>query len=180
MNWTDLVDRVAARVDVPKTTVKTVLDTMSDEALMALSEGDSVTLKGLGRVHVTEQKPRTIRSIADNRKMLLGRRHVVRFRAGAPARRVVARLSDQHWRTPEHQAAWRRAETLVSDLELYHAAKAPSLEDDLTDAQVQSRCRDAFGPLWDRVCKTYAQQVPEDVRDVSDYLASAAARRWSD
>lgn len=179
MNWSEMIDRVAAQTDLPKTTVKRALDGFEEAALAALRQGDEVSLKGLGRLDVREVAPRPIRRVNDQRKYYLGRRHKVRLKAGAAARRAVAELAPDNWKLPEHQAAWRKAETLLADLDLYHGSRAPSLESDLSHAQVRSRLSSSFGSLWEQVRRSYEGDVSASVRESSDYLAEAALRRWS-
>lgn len=179
MNWTELIDRVAARTDLPKTTVKQALDGLEETVLDALRQGEEVSLKGVGRLDVREVAPRPIRRVNDQRKYYLGRRYKVRLKPGASARRAVAELAPDDWKQPEHQAAWRKAETLLADLDLYHGSRAPTLEADLSHLQVRSRLASSFGSLWNQVRRSYEDDVSAEVRESSDYLAEAALRRWS-
>lgn len=179
MNWSELVEAVAERTGRSRADVRQVLDAFEEATLEALGGGDDVSLKGLGRVVVREQAPRAIRRIDDQRKFYLGRRHRARLRPAAPLKRALEGLASADWRSPSHQAAWRKAETLLSDLALYHGSRAPSLDSTLPHPEVRQQLAAAFGTVWDRVCRTYDTEVPAAVRGTSDYLAEAALRRWS-
>lgn len=179
MNWSEMVDEVAARTGGSKREVRSVLDAFEQAALDALGRGEEVSLKGIGKLDVKEQSPRAIRRIDDQRKFYLGRRFKARLRAAAPLKRALETLTPGDWRDPAHQAAWRKAETLVGDLALYHGARAPELDPEQPRAELRTQLASAFGSVWDRVVRSYDSEVPVAVRDGSDLLVEAALRRWS-
>lgn len=179
MNRTQLVERIATRSGSSKAEVRRVLEALAEVGIEALGHGESVQLAGLGSLELREQQPRTIRSIADMRRMRLGRRFTTRFRPSSRLRQAVQSLGGQEWRAPEHQAAWRLAETLVSDLDLYHGKRAPKLSAQAEDADVHDECEHAFGGLWTRVQDSFLNRTPPEVRSRHDYLAEAARQRWS-
>lgn len=179
MNWTELIDHVAERAGVPKTHAKRILDAASSEIRDAVARGEAVAFKDLGRIEVRELKPRAIRKIDDQRKYYLGKRFGVRIRPAARLKRAAASLGSTEWKSPKHQAAWRRAETLISDLDLYHGKDAPQLADDLSTEQVIHRLRTAFGSRWRQVQTSFDREVDASVEGSADYLAQAAVRRWA-
>ena len=136
-------------------------------------------LPGLGHLGSRWQEARTLRTVQEQRKIVLDGRFVPRFRASKGVRDALLGRTPQLWKDPAHQAAWRIAETLVGDLNLYHKDKAPTLEQNQELAAVQKTCEAAFGPLWSRVVSAYDSQVPAAVRATRPYLLLIARRRWS-
>lgn len=179
MRWRDLIARTATRADVPKAVVQRVLNAFVEETLEALSQGEEVTLRGIGTLGSRWREMRSLRSIQSRRKMMLDGRYIPRFRAATRLRGVLAARTPQNWRSPQHQAAWRVAEALVSDLNLYHADRAPALAPDADCDAVDAACLTSFGPLWSRVVNTYERDVAADVRADTAYLQLAAQRRWT-
>jgi hypothetical protein len=112
---------------------------------------------------------------------MLDGRFVVRYRTSKHVREVLTARTPQLWRQPGHQEAWRTAETLIGDLDVYHRGSAPT---DLTGAdptdRVRERCQASFGPVWTQVVDSYRKRVPDEVREERDYLALAATARWGD
>jgi nucleoid DNA-binding protein len=180
MNNKELIERVATRLGMPKAQVARVLGSMVDTIQDCVASGEQVAISGLGRIQVRQSGARTIRSVVDMRKVLVGPKHNVRFVAAAALKASVARLDDPSWSDPAVQGAWRTAETLVGDLDLYHKAKAPqALDASLGDEVVIDACNQAFGGLWRQVEQTFAERVPAEVRGRTDLLAAAARRRWA-
>lgn len=180
MNWTDLIEAVAERTGTPKAVVHEALTGAADVAADALAEGEEVRLHRLGTLRTAWRRQQVVRSVHDARRMLVGGRYVVRFRPSDTLRRRVGQRTEQHWRDPEHQAAWRLAETLVGDLALYHRDRTPrDLPPDGPDAEIDERCREAFGSLWDDARRSLEAQVAASVRHQADHLAQAARRRWA-
>lgn len=179
MKKSELIARVAERSGSSKAEVGRVLEATTAVCIDAVQQGDSVPLGGLGSLRPRLLRPRTIRSIADMRRMRLGRRWTVRFRPSTRLRRALGSLASQDWRQPEHQQAWRLAETLVADLDLYHGKLAPELAPQAGDELVHTACESAFGGLWIRVRDSYCTRIPPHVRSRQDYLADAARQRWA-
>lgn len=179
MNWNELIRAVANRTEMDPKLVRSVLDSFSAVAVEQLSEGESVTLRNVGALSSAWREPRSLRSIADHRTIRLDGRFVPRFRPSEPLRRALGARTPQRSRSPEHQEAWRVAETLIDDLELYHSADAPrGMAVDTDSETVHVACTIAFGSLWKQVTQTYESEVPEEIRMQHDYLAEAALRRW--
>lgn len=179
MTWAELSKRVATRSGESKAATQRVLDALVAEMSDALADGGSVTLPRVGRISSAWRESRTLRSIGDGRKMMLDGRYVARFKAAQALRERLTGRTPQNWRSPEHQQAWRLAETLVGDLALYHPESVPkdvTAED--SAEQVEARCASSFGAHWERVVGTFRTRT-ENVSLDEPYLAMAARRRWA-
>lgn len=179
MNWSEIIEEVAERTGMPQSRTKLVLDTLIEVLVERVAEGDKVVLWGLGTLYSRWNESRTLRSISDGRRIRIDGRWAPQFRPSTRLRTLLAQRSPQHWRDPDHQNAWKVAETLVGDLALYHPDQAPALEEDVEFTTVIDACEESFGPLWQRVRLTYESQVPRNVRLTADYLGMAARARWA-
>lgn len=177
MNTGDLIERIAARTGLPKAQVQRMMRALSDEIAATLVEGDSVRVSGLGTFSRGWRGQSTVRSLKDRRKTMIGARHIARFKASSKLRDALTELTDQTWRDPEHQHAWRTAEVLVSDLDLY-ASKRPSIAADAALSDVDGACAAVFGEEWRRAVATYRGKVPPGVDTDNHYLLESARRRW--
>ncbi|MCC6623630.1 MAG: HU family DNA-binding protein [Deltaproteobacteria bacterium] len=157
-----------------------LLQSFVDVTVETLGALGDVRIKALGTLSVDWHDGRVVRSPRDRRRMFLDGRHRVSFRAAERLREAVAQRSPQLWKDQRHQAAWRLAETLLSDLEIYHADKVPAdVTANASDVQVAERCAAAFGAHWRRVVATFEQSVPADVRAAKNHLIAIARDRWS-
>jgi DNA-binding protein HU-beta len=175
MNWRDLLKEASHRSGVPLKDTRAVIEALVETVLDELSNGGSVSLRGLGTFSSSTVQGRTLRSVQSRRRMWMGAHHVPRFRSAKRLRAAVAASSDQSWKQPEHQTAWRLAETLIGDLDLYHSNQVPQLPSEADDRAVDLACADAFGATWQQARGRYegrAAEIPVD------YLALAASRRW--
>lgn len=146
----------------------------------ALTRGEEVPLRGVGVLSARWKPPRVVRSVANQRKLRIDGRFVPRFQPARSLRNALVERTDQSWRDPAHQDAWRVAETLVGDLELYHPELSPRLTGEESTAEVRKVCSRSFGRLWQQVEVRFDGQVPEPIRRQADYLAQAAMDRWTD
>lgn len=180
MTWTELVDAVAEQSGVPRESTRRVLAALGTVAARWLATERDVPLRGLGRLTARWVEGRVVRSVADQRKMFVGGRLAPRFKAASSLRQALAGDEAAAWRTPEHQAAWRLAETLIGDLDLYHPDQAPSdLAPGQAAADVESSCADSFGAAWATVAATFAERAPGADVASAHYLGVAARRRWA-
>jgi len=181
MKYSELVDRLAAKSGRSKREVRDVLSALASVGVDALAAGEEVPLRGLCTIGSRWQAARPVRSIQSRRRMMLDGRFVVRYRTSSKVRDALLGRTPQLWKEPGHQEAWRMAETLVSDLDVYHGSSAPT---DITGAasseRVRQRCQECFGPVWSQVVDSYDRRVPEGVRSQRDYLAMAAIQQWAD
>jgi len=180
MTFTEYIRRVAHRSGSSNTEARRVLDAAIDILQERLSEGDSVSLRGVGTFDTRLRQRRTIRSVNDSRKIVLGEVRVPRFRPAAALRRASAGASPMWWKDPRHQAAWRLAETLVSDLQLYHRSRLPAnLQAAQAPGEVDAACEHALGALWRDARSTWTEQIDPDIRSTRDHLIEAALRHWT-
>ncbi|MCB9761485.1 MAG: HU family DNA-binding protein [Alphaproteobacteria bacterium] len=181
MIWTELIARLVERSGRSEDEVRSVLNALVDETTEALLADESVPLRNLGTFSARWRQPRTVRSISDGRKIVLDGRHVPHFRASGALRQRLTERTPQTWRDPAQQEAWRVAETLVDDLDLYHSAMAPRglSSDDEVDT-VLAACDQAFGTLWRHVVDAYRGEVDPTMKGDFSPLAAAATSRWAD
>ena len=112
---------------------------------------------------------------------MLDGRFVVRYRTSKRVKDALSGRTPQLWRDPAHQAAWRSAETLIGDVDLYHASDVPtSLTSASSPEEIDRVCSKAFGPVWNQVVESYEQRVPEEIRSQRSYLTLAAMELWAD
>lgn len=178
MNTTELIEEIASRTGLPKTQVREVFSALSQIVSEKAANGDAIHLRGVCSISATWQEPRALRSVQDQRRLTLDGRWVPRLRAANALKEATLSRSPQRWKDPRHQRAWRLAETLIGDLDLYHHAKAPTLNESTPLPMVASICAVAFGSTWERVIQTWNSSVPFAVRTEGDHLLREALRRW--
>lgn len=177
MNWTDLVKAISERSGVPRTQVRAVLKALAEETREQLQSGENVSVRGLGTWSRAFRKGRVVRSVSNRRKMWIGGRHRVRFRPTRSLQEAIDQ-GDAAWRSEDEQKAWRLAETLLDDLELYHADQVPDSLDAAADAStVEDACRKAFGAAWEQAEHTWDSRFGDRVK--TRYLGLVAQRRWA-
>ena len=180
MKWSELSVRVRERAGTGAGETDRVLRALLDEMTEAICEGGEVILPGIARFGSRMQQPRTLRSIRSRRKLTLDSRYVPRIRASATLKRLLAQRTPQLWQDPAHQAAWRLAETLVGDLELYHADQIPSgITRETPPKDVEKVCVEALGPAWTSAAETFATRVAPEARAQLHHLPMVARRRWA-
>lgn len=180
MKWTALIAEIANRTELDERQVRACLKALSCIVREELAEGRDVPLKGVGVLSSYWKKGRVLRSVHSRRKMWVGGRLVPRFRASSALRELLASHADDSWRSPEHQRAWRLAETLVGDLALYHPDVVPTgIEPSTPPEQAEKWCAQAFGALWDNVRSTFDERVDSNICEDTYYLGQAAVRKWA-
>lgn len=80
MNKTDLIERIAESEDLPKTTVKRVLDSFVRNVGDALSSGDEVKIPDLGGFSVQRRNARSGRNPKTGESIYIAAKNGVRFR----------------------------------------------------------------------------------------------------
>lgn len=180
MNQRQLIDALAASSGESKAAVSRVLAALGQVVQDAVAEGVEVPIPAVGKIVTTWRGPRVLRQVSNGRKMRIGGRFVPQLRPSGKLKETAANRTDQSWRDPAHQKAWRLAETLIGDLALYHEDGLPSLDGDLEDMRaVDAACESALGDAWRRARSTYEKDVPNDVRRTTDHLAQTALEHWS-
>ena len=179
MKWTELIDVVAERSGVPKSKARDVLTALVEVTGERLAAKEEVSLRGIGVFSTRWSKGRTLRSVESGRRMWVGGRFVPRFRPSKALKAHLTEETDQSWRDPEHQQAWRLAETLIGDLDLYHNNRIPKdLTPDLSLEQIVETCSTQIGSPWTTATQAYEERVPQHVRSSQNFLALAARRHW--
>lgn len=178
MNTNELVIAIAQRTGLPREDVKRTLDALRAVIEEVLSSGGEVQLRGLVTIGARWTEARALRSVSDQQRLVLDGRWAPRLRAADTLRAVLMRRSPQRWRDPRHQAAWRLADALVGDLDLYHRAQVPALDPSASFADIARDCADAFGTTWERVLATWTEQIPAEVREEGQQLLRVALQRW--
>ena len=180
MRWGDLVVKVSERSGVGPRQTRAVLAALIREVLAALKRGEEVSVPGIVKIDARWQEARTVRSVKDRRRVAIDGRYVPRLRAGTKVKRVLLSRTPQTWRDPAHQAAWQLAEALIGDLELYHGKRVPSdLTASMDSGEIEARCAEAFGTVWEMVRTTFDDAVAEPIRSQQPHLPTAARRRWA-
>lgn len=179
MNWKELIVAAGTRAQVPGTTSRAVLEAFVQIVQAEVAAGNDVAVRGLGVFGLKVRKPRTLRTVSTGRKMLVGERKVPQFRAAAQLKSACDGEGTSLWRDPEYQAAWRRVETLIADLQTYHGSDAPKgLTAEMSDDEVVRACDASLGAPWRSAVEVFEQQTPTAIRLASPWLADAARRRW--
>lgn len=81
MNVKELVDAVAEKLNLPKTVVRTFLDSTVEVAADALQKGEEVTLPGLGKFKTKVTAERTGRNPKTGEELRIPSRKAVKFTA---------------------------------------------------------------------------------------------------
>lgn len=179
MNQRQLIDALAASTGESKAAVSRVLAALGEVVHTSVADGEPVPIPGVGKIVTAWRGPRVLRQVKNGRKMRIGGRFVPQLRPSGKLKETAANRTDQSWRDPAHQRAWRMAETLVGDLALYHEDQLPDLDSDDELGAVDKACESALGDAWRRARATYEQDIPADVRRSKDHLAQTARERWS-
>ncbi len=82
MTKTDLIERIAAKSGYPKTVSGLMFDSMIEAIVDALKDGESVTVVGFGKFHVTDRKARNGRNPKTGEPMTIAARRAVSFSPG--------------------------------------------------------------------------------------------------
>lgn len=175
MSWQSVRDRVAERSGVSKASTQRVLSALLDVLREDLVAGESVSLPKVGTLSRRWRAQRVVRSIHSAKKQPIDAGFAAVFRCSSVLKAELKALSPSHFSDPVNVDAWRIAETLIGDLDLYHSKDAPQLSAQLSDAEVRSACADAFGGPWKRVVEEYQSKTQVQV----DFLAGSARRCWS-
>ena len=178
MNTNELVSAIVERTGLPREEVKRTLEALRAVIEDVLTLGGEVNLRGLFTIGARWTEPRSVRSVSDRQRLVLDGRWAPRLRPSDGLRDLLMQRSPQRWRDPRHQVAWRLADALIGDLDLYHRAQVPVIDRRATLDDIARDCAQAFGPTWDRVLTTWTEQIPAEVREEGQHLLHVARQRW--
>jgi nucleoid DNA-binding protein len=177
VNTTELIEHIAEETGLPRSTVHSVVTAAVQTIQTNLTEGEPVRIHGLGTFSRGWRNRSTVRSMATRQKLMVGGRHTVRFKPAKRLKDALMSLSDQSWRDKTHQDAWRQAEVLIGDLDLY-ATDRPRIKADMSNEDVTQACERALGQAWSQATITYRERVAAEVDADMAYLLDAARRIW--
>ena len=89
MNKAELIDVVAAAVDIPRASATRVLDAVLDNISQALKKGDQVVLVGFGTFSVKERAARMGRNPKTGEEIKIKASRVPGFKAGKALKDAV-------------------------------------------------------------------------------------------
>ena len=89
VNKSELIETVAERVDLPKTSVSKVLDSFMDTIAATLASGDEIALVGFGTFSVKDRPERQGRNPATGKPMTIAAARVPGFRPGKALKETV-------------------------------------------------------------------------------------------
>jgi DNA-binding protein HU-beta len=82
MTKAELIESVASKVDLPRATAERAVNTMFDEVVEALSQGDKVNISGFGTFSVSTRKARTGRNPKTGESIEIAASRAAKFKAG--------------------------------------------------------------------------------------------------
>ncbi len=89
MNKSDLVDKIAARANISKTSAGEAIDTLVEGVTSALKKGERVTLVGFGTFSVSQRKARNGRNPQTGSIIKIAARKAAKFTAGIELKKAV-------------------------------------------------------------------------------------------
>lgn len=90
MNKQELIDVIASRADVTKTTAASMITALTDAVTEALKNGDKVTLTGFGTFSVAERAARKGRNPQTGKEIKIKASKSPKFKAGKAFKDNVA------------------------------------------------------------------------------------------
>ncbi len=89
MNKTELIEKIAEKVDVPKSEAHKHFDAFEEVVTDVLKSGDEVQITGFGKFYVREQKAREGRNPQTGEKIRIPAQKVPSFSAGNALKKSV-------------------------------------------------------------------------------------------
>lgn len=181
MNWRDLINEVATTTGLPKSRVREVLEETVDLVNAKMTEGEEVSIRGLGVFGFRWRAARALQSVSDNQRIVMDGRYVARFRPAQRLRDSLVSRTPQQWREPARQEAFREAEALLVDLRTRHNGHCPAFAfaEDTSDEDVLSELARSFGGDWRKLVTRFEAKVDESLEEERySWLALAARKQW--
>ena len=82
MTKAELIESVASKVDLPRATAERAVNTMFDEVVAALKQGDKVNISGFGTFSISTRKARTGRNPKTGESIEIGASRAAKFKPG--------------------------------------------------------------------------------------------------
>jgi DNA-binding protein HU-beta len=82
MTKAELIESVASKVDLPRATAERAVNTMFDEMVGALKQGDKVNISGFGTFSVSTRKARTGRNPKTGESIEIAASRAAKFKPG--------------------------------------------------------------------------------------------------
>jgi DNA-binding protein HU-beta len=82
MTKAELIESVASKVDLPRAVAERAVNTMFDDIVHALKQGDKVNISGFGTFSVSVRKARTGRNPKTGESIEIAASRAAKFKAG--------------------------------------------------------------------------------------------------
>ena len=82
MTKAELIESVASKVDLPRATAERAVNTMFDDMVSALRQGDKVNISGFGTFSVSTRKARTGRNPKTGESIEIAASRAAKFKPG--------------------------------------------------------------------------------------------------
>ncbi len=82
MTKAELIESVASKVDLPRATAERAVNTMFDEMVAALKQGDKVNISGFGTFSISTRKARTGRNPKTGESIEIAASRAAKFKPG--------------------------------------------------------------------------------------------------
>ena len=82
MTKADLIESVASKVDLPRAKAEQAVNTLFDDMVEALKQGDKVNISGFGTFAVSSRKARVGRNPKTGESIEIGASRAAKFKAG--------------------------------------------------------------------------------------------------
>ncbi len=89
MTKTDMIDRLADQLNMPKAQVRKVVDALVEGVTQTLVRGEKVQVSGLGTFEVRTRKAREGRNPQSGEKITIPARNAVGFKPAKPLKEAV-------------------------------------------------------------------------------------------
>ena len=82
MTKAELIESIASKVDLPRATAERAVNTLFDDVVQALKQGDKVNISGFGAFSVSSRNARTGRNPKTGETIEIAASRAVKFKAG--------------------------------------------------------------------------------------------------
>lgn len=91
-NQTDVEEIIAEKLDLPRTDVKRIVDTLWDIVQNEVEDGTVVRFQGVGRFYLSDRGERPARNMQTGEDIIIGEHKALRF---SPSRTYAKRLRER-------------------------------------------------------------------------------------